>query len=170
MSAILSRLATVATVAALAAAGCGGLPADGEPATYRVVRVADGDTITIERDGKKVSVRMVGVDTPETVHPDKTRNNPRTRSGCHGKQASDYTKALQGRRVRLEHDRQATDKYGRELAYVYDGRRLVNLDLLAQGLARENGYGHRYQHETRFEAAQAEAKAARRGLWGRCPA
>jgi micrococcal nuclease len=129
-------------------------------ATREVVRVVDGDTIELD-GGEKV--RLIGVDTPETVHP----NKPVERFG---KEASSFTRrTVEGKRVRLEYDPGPSrlDKYGRTLAYVYllDGR-LLNLEIIRQG------YGHAYtkypftqSRMNEFRAAEQEARAARRGLW-----
>ena len=81
---------------------------------YEVVRVVDGDTIIVDIDGTETRVRLIGVDTPESVHPDDTLNSER------GKIASDFTSALlTGKQVYLEYDKEMTDKYGRTLAYVF---------------------------------------------------
>src|SRR5439155_26557732 len=93
-----------------------------------VVRVVDGDTIVLDGDEK---VRLIGVDTPETVHPRKPVER-------FGHDASAFTRRLlQGERVALGFDQQRTDRYGRTLAYVYltDGR-LANEEIIRQG------YGH----------------------------
>ena len=93
-------------------------------------RVVDGDTIVVLMDGKKEKVRMIGIDTPESVHPDKSRNTPM------GKIASKYTKDnLEGKYVTLETDVQERDKYGRVLAYVYLDDKMFNKTLLGEGLA-----------------------------------
>lgn len=93
-------------------------------------RVVDGDTIVVLMDGKKEKVRMIGIDTPESVHPDKSRNTPM------GKIASKYTKDnLEGKYVTLETDVQERDKYGRVLAYVYLDDKMFNKTLLEEGLA-----------------------------------
>ena len=93
-------------------------------------RVVDGDTIVVLMDGKKEKVRMIGIDTPESVHPDKSTNTPM------GKIASKYTKDhLEGQYVRLETDVQERDKYGRILAYVYLDDKMFNKTLLEEGLA-----------------------------------
>ncbi|KGF08636.1 hypothetical protein HMPREF1635_06940 [Clostridiales bacterium S5-A14a] len=93
-------------------------------------RVVDGDTIVVLMDGKKEKVRMIGIDTPESVHPDKSKNTPM------GKIASKYTKDhLEGQYVRLETDVQERDKYGRILAYVYLDDKMFNKTLLEEGLA-----------------------------------
>ena len=93
-----------------------------------VARVIDGDTIQLD-DGRKV--RLIGVDTPETVHPQKEVE-------YYGKEASDFTKSmLEGKEVYLEYDIQPTDKYGRTLAYIWlsDGT-LFNELLVLKGFAQ----------------------------------
>ena len=90
--------------------------------TYLVKRVVDGDTIVLDTGDK---VRLIGVDTPETVHPNKPVE-------FFGKEASAFTKALcEGKKVRLEYDWQKEDKYHRLLAYVYleDGT-FVNAEII----------------------------------------
>lgn len=157
--------ARAALLATLPLAGC--LPAESAPLdlspSYRVVRVADGDTLTVRRDGRDVTVRLIGVDAPETVHPSKPPQ-------CHGREASAFTKRLAGQQIRLERDATTdrTDRYGRELVYVVHNGQLVNRQLLERGLARENGYGDPYRREAEFEAAERAAKGARAGLWGAC--
>ena len=121
-----------------------------------VERVVDGDTIVVQGVGR---VRLIGVDTPETVHPGRAVE-------FFGREASAFTKRLlEGRRVRLEYDRERTDRYGRTLAYVHlaDGT-FANAEIVRQG------YGHAYtrfpfRHLDRFRQLEREARAAGRGLW-----
>jgi micrococcal nuclease len=122
-----------------------------------VTRVIDGDTIVVEGVG---TVRLIGVDTPETV-------DPRRPVGYFGKEASDFTKQLAtGRRVRLEFDQDRTDRYGRTLAYVY----LQPENLLLNGEIIRQGYGFAYTRfpfrmMEQFRALEREAREAGRGLW-----
>lgn len=135
-----------------------------QPGLYKVTRFVDGDTITVDMNGKNEKVRMVGVDTPETHKP----NAP---VQCYGPAAAAYTKNLIGTQsVRLVSDELSTnrDRYDRLLRYVYltDGT-MVNQSLI------ENGYGFYYPYfpfskSDQFAAAQASAKAANKGLWGNC--
>lgn len=134
-----------------------------------VTRVVDGDTIEVAGpDGATSTVRLIGVDTPETVKP----NAP---VECFGPQASEYTSTiLAGRAVRLEHDQTVgdTDRYDRTLAYVWtvQDRRLFNLALIEAGAAREYTYDRtRYRYRNAFRAAQTDAQRDRHGLWGHCP-
>ncbi|MEW6047303.1 MAG: thermonuclease family protein, partial [Bacillota bacterium] len=97
-----------------------------------VVRVVDGDTLVVRLDGREETVRLIGADTPETVHPTVGLEPG-------GPEASAYTKALlpPGTRVSLELDVEQRDRYGRLLAYVYlaDGR-MINAELLRAGWAQ----------------------------------
>ena len=136
---------------------------------FTVARVIDGDTIVVEpspspalADGSHV--RLIGVDTPETVHPSKPVE-------FFGREASAFTRRMcEGRRVRLEFDPAVgQDPYGRTLAYVYleDGT-FLNAEIIRQG------YGHAYtrfpfRHLDDFRALEADARAARRGLWAGPP-
>ena len=80
---------------------------------YLCTRVVDGDTIIIIIDDKNERVRLIGVDTPEIVHPEKPVE-------FFGQEATAFTKSMvEGKKVRLEYDQEKRDKYGRLLAYVY---------------------------------------------------
>lgn len=129
---------------------------------YSVVRVIDGDTIVINKDGVNESVRMIGIDTPETVHPSKPVQ-------CFGIEASRKTKEwLEGRSVELIVDKGQgeRDKYQRLLGYVYrDDGMFINLELIKQGYAYEYTYKEPYKYQEEFKAAEAEASGAKRGLW-----
>lgn len=132
---------------------------------YPVERVVDGDTLVIRYRGVSTTVRLLGVDTPETVHS----NKPVERFG---REASAFTKQLlENEEVRLDFDLERFDRYGRLLAYVYrasDGL-FVNEVLLREG------YAHAYtrfpfRYLDRFRQLEAEARASRRGLWADGPA
>lgn len=98
--------------------------------TYKVVRVVDGDTFVVDFNGKEEKVRLIGIDTPESVHPDSSKNT------AAGVTASEYTKSLlTGKSVELEFDVQERDKYGRLLAYVYVDGYMLNKKLLQDGYA-----------------------------------
>ncbi len=133
--------------------------------TATVTRAVDGDTLAIQIDGQRDKVRLIGVDTPETVDPRKPVQ-------YFGKEASAFThKMADGKTVRLELDQASAatnhrDKYGRLLAYVFlpDGT-LLNAELIRQG------YGHAYTRfpfakMEEFRALEREAREAGRGLWG----
>lgn len=134
------------------------------PGLYSVVRFSDGDTFTVDMNGQKETVRLIGVDTPETHDPDVPVQ-------CYGPAASAYTKNLIGtNKVRLEADptNQNRDRYNRLLRYVYlpDGR-LVQAELI------KNGYGFAYTSfpftkKEEFVKLQDQAREENKGLWGNC--
>jgi micrococcal nuclease len=129
--------------------------------TFLVSRVVDGDTIDVEMDGKQETVRLIGVNTPETVDPRKPVQ-------CFGHEASDFVKKmLTGQSVRLEPDAtQANrDKYGRLLRYVYLGDILVDEEIISAGYGYEYTYDKPYQFQKEFKASQAYASAGGLGLW-----
>ncbi|HZA89236.1 MAG TPA: thermonuclease family protein, partial [Solirubrobacterales bacterium] len=105
-------------------------PAAGESAKAEVMRVVDGDTIEVSVDGQVQDVRYIGVDTPESVTPGEPVE-------CFGRRAGAFNERLVGgREVTLRFDRELRDRYGRLLAYVYVGSRLVNAELVRRGYAR----------------------------------
>jgi micrococcal nuclease len=130
-----------------------------------VSKNVDGDTIRIMLDGKEEIIRMIGVDTPETVHPSKPVE-------FFGKEASNFTKAMVpvGSEVYVTYDWDPRDKYNRLLAYIWykeDGKWILhNLNLIA------NGYGFAYtsfafddDYKQTFIEAERTARNDDRGLW-----
>lgn len=132
---------------------------------YSVARVVDGDTIIVTIDGNDVKVRMIGIDTPESVAPDEyyKENVPE------GTVASDFTKELlSGKSVYLEYDVQTEDDYGRTLAYVYldDGVTMVQRLLLSAGMAQTMTIQPNSKYADAFYLLQKEAREAGAGFWG----
>ena len=129
---------------------------------YRVVQVLDGDTIVVRGDGAPETIRLLGVDTPETHHPRKPVQ-------CYGPEAAAYTThRLFGQVVRLEDDVERHDVYGRRLAYVHlDG---VNFEreLLRKGYARLLVIEPNHAHGRAMLDDELNARAHRVGLWGAC--
>lgn len=125
-----------------------------------VERIVDGDTIKVRLGSDLETVRYIGVDTPETVHP--TRGvEP------YGKAASRFNASLvEGKRVRLEVDVERRDRYGRLLAYVYVDSLFVNAELLRQGYAQLMTVPPNVRHVEEFVLLQREARPAGAGLWG----
>ncbi|MFW5757614.1 MAG: thermonuclease family protein [Bacteroidota bacterium] len=126
-----------------------------------VKRVVDGDTFWVE-DGteKGMKVRLIGVDTPETVHPQKPVE-------FYGKEASDFVKKmLEGKKVKLEYDVQEKDRYGRTLAYVYleDGT-FLNAELVRQGYAQVMTIPPNVKFSELFLDLQKKAREGELGLW-----
>ncbi len=135
-------------------------PADLPQAT--VVKVVDGDTVDVELDGASVRLRLIGLNTPETV-------DPRRPVECYGREASAKAhELLDGQTVRLEDDpsQQNRDRYDRLLRYIWlpDGR-LYNLEMIAQGYAYEYTYGVPYTYQHIFKQAEQTAREHERGLW-----
>lgn len=129
--------------------------------SYEVLRIVDGDTIVINYNGNKEKVRLIGVDTPESVHPDKNKNNE------YGKLASEYTKKkLTGKYVGLELDVQERDKYGRILAYVYLDGEMYNKTLLKEGYAKVATYPPNVKYVEEFKKLEKVARENSKGLWG----
>jgi micrococcal nuclease len=142
-----------------------GLGGGAEPASavVRVARVVDGDTILVRLEGRDQYVRLIGVDTPETVKPD-------TPVQCYGPRASRFTHGtLEGQTVRLVFGAERHDVYGRLLAYVYLGRRLFEAELARRGLARPLTIPPNDRFAPLFEGLARRAARAGRGLWGACP-
>lgn len=135
---------------------------DAREASYTIMSVSDGDTVKASVNGKTETLRLIGVDTPETVDPRKTVQ-------CFGHEASDFTKkSLLGKSVHIHADSTQADrdKYGRLLRYVFleDGTNF-NLQLIQAGYAFEYTYKVPYQYQKEFKAAQASASTQKKGLW-----
>ncbi len=164
--------ASLAVLLALAATGAscrGVVSAPGGPAADAghgvVERVIDGDTVDVRLGGRTERVRLIGVDTPETVAPTRPVQ-------CYGAEASAQTKALlpAGTPVRLERDEVSRDKYGRLLAYVFreSDDLLVNLTLVEGGFGNAVNFGDNEALYPMLSAAEARARAAGAGLWSAC--
>ena len=129
----------------------------------RVVEAIDGDTIVVAfDDGRTDTVRLLGVDTPETHHPTQGVE-------CFGPEAAAFTASrLTGRAVRLEGDVEARDQYGRRLAHVLvDGRRFNDVLLAAWLRASARDRAEPRPHAEGL-AAELDARRAERGLWAAC--
>ncbi len=127
---------------------------------YEVQRVIDGDTIVLVLNNLRV--RLQGIDTPETVK----KNSPIEQWGP---EASDYTRQFleeSNWRVRLEIDGEAVDRYGRHLAFLWHDGRLLNEELVQQGLARaKTSFDFSQPLKERLRQAQSQAQTARLGIW-----
>lgn len=125
-----------------------------------VERVVDGDTFLAKKDGERIKVRMIGMETPETVKPN-TPVQP------YGKEASNYSKKeLTHKYVYLEYDKEKNDRYGRTLAYVWLSKnRMFNRELVEKGLAREKYYSPNGKYRQILKKAQEEAKQNKVNLW-----
>ncbi len=131
-----------------------------------VIRVVDGDTIVVRINGQEEKIRLIGINTPESVDPRKPVE-------CFGKEASKHAAELlpEGTAVRLVRDVEARDRYKRLLAYVYrkDDGLFVNLALINDGFAEPATYPPNVAHVEEFSAAAQVAREQNRGLWAACP-
>lgn len=136
--------------------------------TY-VSRVVDGDTLVVSDRGESLRVRLIGVNTPETVHPNGIVEP-------WGKEASNFTKkSLEGQTVYLEYDEEEEDHYGRKLAYIWteDPKTsekspesiLFNYTLVREGYARERPYPPNTRHQRLLRRGEESAIEENAGLW-----
>jgi micrococcal nuclease len=130
---------------------------------YSVIKVVDGDTIDVSIDGKTERLRLIGINTPETVDPRKPVE-------CLGVEASNKAKSiLTGKKVALESDptQGERDKYNRLLRYVFlENGTNFNLLMIKEGYAYEYTYDIPYKYQIEFKTAQNNAMNAKIGLWG----
>lgn len=122
----------------------------------RCERIVDGDTIVL-RGGERV--RYIGIDAPETKHPDMPVEPFGARAAERNRQL------VAGKRVRLEHDTERTDRYGRSLAYVHVDGVFVNAELVAGGYAEAKPYGDNCRYAELFDYLELRARQAGRGMW-----
>ena len=138
------------------------LPILAFPGSHRIIRIIDGDTIIVNYQKKPQKVRLLRVNTPESVHPDKKQNIPM------GKVASDYTKKrLKGKYVDLEFEGPIRGRYGRLLAYVIVDGVNFNLELVRQGLSPYyTKYGLSQEYDKEFREAERYARKHQLNIWG----
>jgi micrococcal nuclease len=138
----------------LALQSCGSAPGSAatRPSPCVVERVADGDTFSC-RDGRRV--RLIGIDAPELRQGEPARLA----------RAALTRLAPPGTALRLEGDVTPRDRYGRELAHVWTGSRLVNEALVLEGWAMLYTVPPNVKYAERLERAQKKARAAGAGLW-----
>jgi micrococcal nuclease len=137
-----------------------------DPAQAMIVRAVDGDTLVVQLGEAEEHVRLIGIDTPESVAPDQPVE-------CYGPEASHRLAELLpvGTVVRLERDIEPRDQYDRLLAYVYrlDDNLLVNRDQVASGFAEAKEFPPNTALAGDLEAAEAAARSAGSGMWSACP-
>lgn len=171
------RAALITAALALTLTACGQedfTPAPAEPypgvtmpaeaqGPFAVSRVVDGDTVRVLINGQDTPVRLIGIDTPETVAPNRPVE-------CAGPEASVYAEQLMaGDRVYLELDpTQGTfDSYDRVLAYVWlEDNIMVNLAMVQTGLAEEYTYDDPYKYQQLFRQVEERAQDDLLGQWG----
>ena len=133
---------------------------------FNVVRTVDGDTLVATINGADMKIRMIGVDTPESVASAGTG-----KTNCQeGKAASNYTKAqLTGKQIYIEFDTDQYDKYNRYLCYIYwdkQGTRMYNAQLISEGYAEAKYFSPNGAHRTYLEECMATAEANNVNFWG----
>ena len=129
--------------------------------TYKVVEVVDGDTIKVQYGDEVKKVRLIGIDTPETVDPD-------TEKECYGEEASSYLKEkINGKEVDLYTDSSQgnEDKYSRLLRYAVYNHADMGMTMVAGGYAKEYTYDGDYFYGSIYRAAEIIAKAHKLGVW-----
>lgn len=129
---------------------------------HAVTRIVDGDTIVVDMSGVSTKVRLIGLDTPESVDPRKPVQ-------CFGVEAANHARELlAGKSVRLEFDpsQGQLDRYGRTLAYIFlpDGTNFAER-MIAEGYGHEYTYRLPYKYQSAFKAAEKTARDAQLGLW-----
>ena len=137
--------------------------------TAKVSRVIDGDTVAVVLNGKRKKVRIIGIDTPETVDTRKSIQ-------CFGKKASAIAKQkLTGETVLLEIDptQGEKDKYGRLLRYIWTNNGKIDFGkfMITAGYAYEYTYKLPYKYQQEYKQAEKEARETKKGLWAddACP-
>ncbi len=137
-----------------------------EPGYYEVLSIADGDTITVDMEGKKEKIRFIGVDTPEVHHGGSTPP-----AQCYADKAKTFTEtSIDGKRVKLVADEKGSnrDKYGRLLRYVYNYQ---NISIDEQLVSEGYGFavdGFSYTKKPDYLRLMADAKSGKKGLWAIC--
>ena len=130
---------------------------------FPVTRVVDGDTVRVLIDGQDTAVRLIGIDTPETVAPNRPVE-------CAGPEASVYAEQLMSSQdvyLELDASQGTYDNYDRILAYVWlEDALMVNLAMIYAGLAEEYTYDAPYTYQQVFQQAERDARDNLRGLWG----
>ena len=146
--------------------------------SVKVIRVVDGDTLKVELAGRKESVRLIGIDTPESkankkAKKDAGRSNQDVKTIVSlGKAATEFTKSIikPGDWVTIEQDVQARDRYGRILAYVYlKSGKMLNEEIIAAGYASVMTIPPNIRHQERFLRAYRAAREGGLGLWAISP-
>lgn len=150
----------------LGAAACD-TPPPPAPSHAVVIETIDGDTLRAEIAGVRETIRLIGVDTPETKHPTKGVQ-------CYGPEAAQFLASLlpPGTRVRIERDTEARDPYGRLLLYLFvdrgEGEQFVSHALIASGMARPLVIEPNVRYQSELVDAAFTAQHHARGLWGAC--
>ena len=140
----------------------------------KVVQIVDGDTLTIQHNGRNEKIRLIGIDAPESRINNKTKKDATRSNGDietitkMGKEATLFVKKIvkPGDPVTIEFDKQTRDKYGRLLGYVYMANgKMLNEEIVKAGYASLMTYPPNVKYQDRFLKAYREARENSRGLW-----
>jgi len=159
-----SRVLLGVVITGLLLQGCGS-PGQQRVSSPTVVEVVDGDTILIDFSGTQERARLLGIDTPETVDPNRPVQ-------CFGAEASTFLSSLipPGTPLRIERDAQARDRFGRLLVYIFRASDdlFVNAEILRGGYADVAFYAPNEAYRDPLEHAYTTARTGNAGLWGLC--
>lgn len=139
-----------------------------------IVKVIDGDTLTVDYNGRRENIRLIGIDTPESFAGKKARRDSKrshtdmTQILHSGKKASEYTKTLvkAGDIVSVEFDVEKRDRYGRLLGYIFlSNGRMLNEEIIKNGYASVLSIPPNVNYQKRFIDAYRHARRNNLGLW-----
>ena len=158
--------ASILVAGLLVTSSCAAPPSEARPpGTATVVSIVDGDTVVIDLDGSHERVRLLGIDTPETVHPTRPVE-------CYGEESTQRITELipPGTEVRLERDVEGRDHFGRLLRYLFraDDDLFVNQTMIAEGFAATLHIDPNGAHRVALAQAEQDARALGAGLWSAC--
>ena len=161
---------------ALLPASAAASPNSHERGADTIIQIVDGDTLTIQHNGRAEKVRLIGIDTPESNINNKTKKDAARGNGDidtitkMGKDATRFVKKIvkPGDPVTIEFDKQTRDKYGRLLGYVYlSNGKMLNEEIVKAGYANLLTYPPNVKYQDRFLKAYREARENSRGLWAK---
>lgn len=127
------------------------------PQKYLVVDIVDGDTIKIMENGKKATVRLIGIDAPEV----------KEKECMYSEATQELEELILNQEVTLQKDssQDDLDRYGRELRYVFFNSTNVNEYMVSKGFATEYTYNKPYTYQSQFFIAQINAQSNNLGIW-----
>ncbi|MDC0335336.1 thermonuclease family protein [Pseudodesulfovibrio sp.] len=128
-------------------------PTPSSAETGRFLTTIDGDSLLVEYKGRSREVRLIGIDAPEWGQEYGTQAKSHAMSFCYG------------HKLRLEFDKEKTDRYGRMLAYVYCGNQMLNEEMVRAGLAIVIKVKPNTKHHDRLKRAEKDAQSRRKGIW-----
>lgn len=141
-----------------------------------VVQIVDGDTLTVQHNGRAEKIRLIGIDAPESSINNKTKKDAARGNGDvetitkMGKEATRFVRKIvkPGDPIVIEFDKQTRDKYGRLLGYVYlSSGKMLNEEIVKAGYATLLTYPPNVKYQNRFLKAYREARENNRGLWAK---